>query len=576
VSLDGSDDALPLQSRPEGWFAITTAKAAAGTRYKYVVDGEHYPDPASRFQPDGTHAASEIIDPAAYRWSDIRWLGRPWEEFAIYELHIGTFSDTGDYAGAIAHLDDLVTLGVTAVELMPLAAFPGARNWGYDGVQIYAPSAAYGRPDDLKCLVEACHERHLAIILDVVYNHFGPEGNYLPAIAPNFFTERHHTPWGAAVNYDGDHSRPVRDFVIDNALYWLEEYRFDGLRLDAVHAIVDDSRPDIITELGETVRRRISDRPVHLILENDKNETPRLERRHGKAVHATAQWNDDYHHAFHVMLTGQTAGYYGDYADRPIEHLGRVLATGLAYQGEPSPFRDGETRGGPSAQLPATAFISFLQNHDQIGNTPFGTRIAELVPEPLLHVAVAISLLAPQIPMLFMGEEWASSRPFLFFCDFAPPLDDAVRQGRRREFAHFPEFSDPDAQRRIPDPTAESTFAASRLDWTERRREPHAAWLARYRHLLQLRRDHIAPRLSGIRPGGEYEPIGDIALRVAWQFDDGSRLLLLANFGPEAAALIPQAPSVEPFYCTATRPPGGELPAYCAAFYLVPAATRAP
>src|SRR5579872_1440834 len=272
LRLDGSAEPIAMRSEPGGWFSLVTDRAGAGSRYKYVVDGETYPDPASRFQPDGVHGASEVIDPSAYVWGDDAWRGHPWEEAIVYELHLGTFSESGDCAGAIGRLDELCDLGVTIVELMPVAAFPGSRNWGYDGVQWFAPAAPYGRPEDLKALVEACHARGLAIMLDVVYNHFGPEGNYLYPITPDFFTDRHHTPWGAAINYDGPNSRPVRDFAVANALYWLEEFHFDGLRLDAVHAIADDSKPDIVTEIGEIVRRRITDRPIHLVLENDRNE----------------------------------------------------------------------------------------------------------------------------------------------------------------------------------------------------------------------------------------------------------------------------------------------------------------
>src|SRR5437763_3881037 len=359
LSLEGeaADRAeLAMQSEPGGWFSLTTDRAGPGTRYRYTVDGVAVPDPASRFQPEGVHGPSEVIDASAYRWHDTGWRGRAWEEFVIYELHLGTFSPSGDFAGALGRLDYLRDLGVTAVELMPIGEFAGRRNWGYDGVQLYAPASCYGRPDDLKALVEACHARGLAILLDVVYNHFGPEGNYLPTVAPDFFTERHHTPWGAAIDYDGPSSRPVRDFVVHNALYWLEEFQFDGLRLDAVPAILGESAPDILTELAETVRRPIPDRPVHLVLENDRNEARRLARDYA------AQWNDDLHHALHVLLTGETRGYYGDYAERPIEQLGCALATGFAYQGEPSEHRHGHPRGEPSAHLPATAFVAFLQN----------------------------------------------------------------------------------------------------------------------------------------------------------------------------------------------------------------------
>jgi maltooligosyltrehalose trehalohydrolase len=555
---------VPMQAEPEGWFSITTDKAGVGSRYCYLVDGVAYPDPASRFQPDGVHGASEVIDPTAYEWRDASWRGLRWHELVIYELHLGTFSHSGDFLGAIARLDHLSELGVTAIELMPIAEYPGRRNWGYDGVQWFAPSARYGLPDNLKALVDACHARDLAVLLDVVYNHFGPEGNYLHAIAPDFFTERRHTPWGAAINYDGPRSRAVRDFLLQNALYWLDEYHFDGLRLDAVHAIVDESMPDILTELAETVRGHIPDRVVHLVLENDRNEAWRLERDY------RAQWNDDVHHALHVLSTCDNRGYYGDYAERPIDHLGRALATGFAYQGEASAHRSGHPRGELSDHLPATAFVSFLQNHDQIGNTPFGTRIGAVAPEPLVHAAITIVLLSPQIPLLFMGEEWASSRPFLFFCDFGPPLDEVVREGRRREFAHYPEFADPKARQHIPDPNADRTFAETRLDWSELREPAHARWLDRYRILLALRQREIVPRLADIVPGGECEILGPAALRVGWRFGDASQLLLLANFASSPAPLSKPIGESRPLYSSGELP-GDAIPPSCAAFYLVPA-----
>jgi maltooligosyltrehalose trehalohydrolase len=562
VALVVEDDgAIPMLGEADGWFSVTTHRADAGSRYRYEVDGQSYPDPASRYQPRGVHGPSEVIDPGAYPWRDADWRGRPPHELVIYELHVGTFSEPGDFAGVISHLDHLIELGVTAIELMPIAEFPGRRNWGYDGVQWFAPSSRYGRPEQLKALVDECHSRGIAVLLDVVYNHFGPEGNYLHAIAPDFFTERRHTPWGAAINYDGPRSLPVRDFVLHNALYWLEEFHFDGLRFDAVHTIVDESAPDILTEVSETIRRRITDRPVHLILENDRNEARRLVR------HYTAQWNDDMHHAVHVLLTREDRGYYGDYAERPIEHLGRALATGFAYQGETSEHRHGQRRGEPSGHLPAPAFVSFLQNHDQIGNTPFGNRIGTTVTEPLVHAAITVVLLAPQIPLLFMGEEWASRRPFPFFCDFGPPLNEAVREGRRREFAHYPEFADPEAQRHIPDATAEATFASARLDWSELRAMPYARWLARYRTLLAIRRTQLVPRLAGIEPGGNYTVLGPAALRVEWHLGDGSQLLLLGNFADEPALMPEPIPEGRLLYASGT-PPDRTVPPQSAAFYL--------
>jgi malto-oligosyltrehalose trehalohydrolase len=566
VQLEGGRSPQPMQSEPGGWFSLTTDRAGPGSRYKYVVDGRAFPDPASRFQPDGVHGASEVIDACSYSWSDADWRGVAWEEAIVYELHLGTFSESGDCAGAISHLDELYALGVTVVELMPVAAFPGSRNWGYDGVQLFAPAACYGRPDDLKALVEACHARGLAIMLDVVYNHFGPEGNYLHTIAPDFFTDRHNTPWGAAINYDGPNSRPVRDFMISNALYWLEEFHFDGLRLDAVHAIADESNPDIVTEIGAIIRSRIPDRPIHLVLENDRNEARRLARDDSSVTGYTAQWNDDFHHALHVLVTGETAGYYADVAEHPAAMLGRALATGFAFQGEPSAFRGGEPRGERSDGLPATAFVSFLQNHDQIGNTPFGTRIAQRAPEAAVHAAIAIVLLSPQVPLLFMGEEWACSRPFTFFCDLSPPLDEAVRQGRRREFAQYPEFADPAAQARIPDATAPATFENSKLDWAERNNGVHAQWLARYRRLIEIRRREIVPRLAAIASGGDCRLLGSSALRVEWRLGDNACLTLLANVGDMPAALPTRTPG-RLLYATA-EPPSSSVPPLSAAFFL--------
>jgi maltooligosyltrehalose trehalohydrolase len=564
---------LPMPAAAGGWFGLATDAARAGSRYRYRIDGGlAVPDPASRFQPADVHGPSEVIDPGAFDWRDTGWRGRPWEEIVVYELHTGTFSESGDFAGVARRLDHLVRLGVTAVELLPVADFPGRRNWGYDGVLLYAPDSRYGRPEDLKRLVEACHERGLAIFLDVVYNHFGPDGNYLHLYAKSFFTERHKTPWGAAINFDGAASRPVRDFYVENALYWLEEYRFDGLRFDAVHAILDDSRPDIVTEIADTVRRRVTDRPVHLILENDKNEARYLGRAPGgrPRLH-TAQWNDDVHHALRVLTSGQTGGYYVDYADDPAARLGRGLAEGFIYQGDPSNYRDGERRGEPSADLPPTAFISFIQNHDQVGNEAFGTRLAKLADADAIRAAAAIYLLSPQIPMLFQGEEWGATQPFAFFVDFADPgLAEAVRQGRRAEFAKFPEFADPKMRERIPDPTDEATFRMSALDWSAAERPEHGEWLRYYRELLALRAREIAPRLKGMGGrAGRFERLGDKAVRVEWTLGDGARLTLLANFSA-APVVLSSVPTGRPLFATGRETPVQEMAPRSARFFLTP------
>jgi malto-oligosyltrehalose trehalohydrolase len=565
--------AIPMVREKDGWFSLTTAAARPGTRYRYSIGGKSVPDPASRRQPAGVHGPSEVVDPTEHVWSDLGWCGRRWEELVFYEVHIGTFAESGDFAGVIRHLDHIQELGATALELMPIAEFPGRRNWGYDGVFLYAPASTYGAPEELKRLVEACHARGLAIFLDVVYNHFGPEGNYLPSIAPEFFTERHRTPWGAALDFSSQRGRPVRDFVIHNALYWLEEFHFDGLRLDAVHAIFDETSPDIIDEIARSVRRHITGREVHLVLENDRNEAHRLTRPHGQVEQYTAQWNDDLHHVLHFLVTGEDQGYYGDYAAQPAQHLGRALAEGFAFQGAPSPFRGRRSRGEPSAELPATAFIAFLQNHDQVGNRPFGTRLSVGAVEPALHAGVTIVLLSPQIPLLFMGEEWASTRPFAFFCEFAASLAALVRNGRRREFAHFPEFADEAARERIPDPTAFSTFAMSRVDWAEPSREDHGRWLARYRRLLAIRVHEIVPRLTGIPPfAGHYRMLAPKAVLVEWQLGDLSQLMLVANFADEWVS-IPPISDGRLLYTSAELEalPGSPL---SASFFLLPSAPQ--
>ncbi|MEO8410266.1 MAG: malto-oligosyltrehalose trehalohydrolase [Propionivibrio sp.] len=544
---DDGDDVVPMQPASDGWFERVHAEARAGSRYRFLLpDGLHVPDPASRCNPDDVHAASEVIDPLAYAWRHGDWRGRPWEEAVIYELHIGTFSPAGTFAGVEERLDYLVQLGVTALEIMPVADFPGTRNWGYDGVLPFAPDAVYGRPDDFKHLIDAAHARGLMVFLDVVYNHFGPEGNYLHAYAQAFFNPRHTTPWGAAINFDAEGSRQVRDFFIHNALYWIEEFHLDGLRLDAIHAICDDSSPDIVEELAAAIHSGPgSERQVHLILENDRNQARYLERDgggKGRPLQATAQWNDDIHHVLHVLASGENDGYYADYATQPAKVLARCLTEGFAYQGEASPYRDGELRGEPSAHLPPAAFIDFLQTHDQVGNRAFGERLCHLASPPAMAAVTAVLLLAPATPFLFQGEEFAAAQPFLFFCDFADfgDLAQAVTEGRRREFAGFARFADPAVREHIPDPNAAATFTASVLDWEALTQEPHRGVLALHRQLLALRRQWITPRLAGMGNGSPQTKVfSDTALAVSWRLGDGSRLQLAANLGEDAASIAP-------------------------------------
>jgi maltooligosyltrehalose trehalohydrolase len=528
---------LPLVREEEGWFELRTEAAVPGSQYYFRINGgQNVPDPASRFQPHDVHGPSEVIEPQAFHWEDGGWRGRNWNEAVVYELHAGAFTPGGTFSAVAQRLDYLVDLGITAVELMPVSDFAGRRNWGYDGVFPFAPDSSYGRPEDLKSLVQSAHARGLAVLLDVVYNHFGPEGNYLNLYAPQFFTHRHRTPWGDGINFDGPESRAVRDFFIDNALYWLTEYHFDGLRLDAVHAISDDSAPHILAELAATVRNAIGpDRQVHLILENERNQARRLERdAKCRPETYTAQWNDDIHHALHVLATGERDGYYSDYSERPLDQLGRCLVSGFAYQGEPSRSRNGELRGEPSQGLPPGAFVSFLQNHDQIGNRALGERITKLADARAVRAAMAVLLLAPSPPLLFMGEEFAVDTPFLFFCDFENDLAVAVTNGRRNEFAHFAAFADPAERARIPDPNSVKTFEASRLDWRTIDQPMQRESLACYRQLLKLRRQHIVPRLSDTcHLQASYQTRQAQCLTARWEFGDGSKLTLLANLGAE-------------------------------------------
>jgi malto-oligosyltrehalose trehalohydrolase len=511
VNVEIEGQLHPMTPQPDGWFE-TEARCGAGSAYRYrLPSGQAVPDPASRAQTDDVHGLSLVVDPEAYRWRHPGWKGRPWPETVLYELHPGT---CGGFAGIQADLGRLGDLGITAVELMPVSDFSGTRNWGYDGVLPFAPDRAYGSPDDLRALIDAAHGHGLMMFLDVVYNHFGPDGNYLGLYAPQFFRTDINTPWGAAIDF---RQPPVRRFFIENALYWLREYRFDGLRFDAVHAIEDRT---FLDEMAAEIRATITDRQVHLVLEHDGNEADHL--RHG----FDAQWNDDAHHVLHVLLTGERDGYYGDYAETPASQLARCLAEGFAFQGNPSAYRKGAARGTPSADLPPTAFVLFLQNHDQVGNRPFGDRLTTLAHPEALKAAVTLQLLAPNIPLLFMGEERMSRAPFQFFTDFHGELATAVREGRRREFAAFGGFGGAD----IPDPNAKETF--------ERSRVPATGDDSFHRSLLRLRHEVIIPRLAGTRTI-DAKPIGEAAVAAYWRLGDGAVLALAANFAAEACTFDP-------------------------------------
>ncbi|WP_313621651.1 malto-oligosyltrehalose trehalohydrolase [Achromobacter sp.] len=507
---------IPLRPGADGYTQVDV-DCPPGSRYHYRLDANTViPDPASRLQEGDVHGDSIVVAPGAYRWRHPDWTGRPWEETVIYEVHAGL---AGGYAGLIGRLPELAATGITMLELMPIADFPGERNWGYDGVLPYAPDTAYGKPEDLKRLIDTAHGLGMGVMLDVVYNHFGPDGNFLSQYAAPFFRDDIDTPWGAAIDF---REPAVSAFFKENALYWLTEYRFDGLRLDAVHAIAGH---EWLHELAHFVRDGVSaERNVHLVVENDDNRASLLRGDF------EAQWNDDAHHVLHHLLTGEDRGYYADYSVEPAQALARCLSEGWLYQGQPSAYRGGQPRGEPSADLPPTAFVLFLQNHDQTGNRARGERLTALVDSPQrLRAAVALQLLSPQIPLIFMGEERGARAPFLYFTSHTnAALAQAVRDGRQREFAAFPEFSGDTPATQVPDPNDPATYQAS-APWRD---DPDSAeWLRDYTALLQLRARLIAPRLAGAVSLGA-AAVGDRSVFARWELADGARLTVYTNLGP--------------------------------------------
>jgi len=538
---DGKSVAMLPQA--EGWFEVEI-KCPAGTRYRYNIDGEKdVPDPASRAQACDVHGWSRVVDPLAYKWRHSQWQGRPWHEAVIYELHVGAM---GGYAGVEKHLPRLAELGVTAIELMPLAQFPGERNWGYDGVLPYAPHSSYGTPEQLKHLIDSAHEHGLAVILDVVYNHFGPDGNYLGQYAQGFFREDVHTPWGAGIDFE---RREVRHFFLDNALMWLMDYRFDGLRLDAVHAI---DNPGFLQQLAQRVRQQVdTGRHVWLVLENEFNQASLLEHDFD------AQWNDDGHNALHVLLTGETDAYYSDFAADTTAKLARCLGEGFIYQGETT--RHGHTRGEPSAHLPPSAFVLFLQNHDQIGNRALGERLHQLCSPQALKAATTLLLLSPMIPLMFMGDEVNAKEPFLFFTDHHGELAEAVREGRRNEFADFAAFQDPERRERIPDPNALPTFQQSNPTFTDSEQAQF------YRQLLSLRHRHLVPHLPGSVALGA-QVLADGAVTARWRLGNGSLLQIDLNL----SATPVNHPAPEHLLFATPAEQGAQLPPYSARVSLSP------
>jgi maltooligosyltrehalose trehalohydrolase len=507
-------------------FVGDCAELPAGSRYGYLLDGEGpFPDPASRFQPDGVHGASMIVDPAAFAWTDGGWSGVPLTDLVIYELHVGTFTSAGTFASAAERLDDLRELGITAIELMPVADFAGSRNWGYDGVALFAPARCYGTPDDLRRFVDRAHAAGLAVLVDVVYNHTGPDGSYLGRFSPFYFSQRHNSPWGAGMNFDGEHSPAVREFFIENAQHWVHEYHMDGLRLDATHAMRDDSSLHFVAELAGRIGASAGGRRVHVIAEDHRNlaaiVTPTARRGWG----LDAVWADDFHHQMRRRLAGDSDGYYMDYSGTSAD-IAATIRQGWFFTGQHS-AHFGAPRGTDASGIDPARFVVCLQNHDQVGNRAFGERLHHQIELAAFRAASALLLLLPETPLLFMGQEWAASSPFQYFTDHEPSLGRLVTEGRRREFGTFAAFGDAAAIDLIPDPQALSTFEASCLDWAERDQPSRAAMLRLYQALLAFRRQELDPATAADAGTAQALDEDTVAFRRVGR--DGQPVLVVAR-----------------------------------------------
>ena len=532
IKLEESGKLLAATPRGDGWHELETEEARPGTRYRFVLpDGAEIPDPASRYQPQDVHGPSEVIDPAAYEWSDEGWVGRPWEEAVLYELHVGTFTQEGTFRSAMEHLDHIAELGATGIELMCLSDFAGNRNWGYDPALLYAPDSAYGRPEDLKAFIDAAHARSLMVILDVVYNHFGPEGNYLPQIFPHLLSERHRTPWGQALNFDAEGSAEVRKFILHNALYWIEEFHVDGLRVDASHAMIDEGPRHVLDDLRDCVQEVARGRRVHLVLENESNTSERLMRdAAGRPESYTAQWNHDITHLLGAVLGKPCEERREDDAGE-TDRLGKALAKGFVIAAEE------KGRFIFEGKAPPTAFVGFIQTHDLIGNRIFGDRVSDIVSQESVRAIAAIYLLLPQIPLIFMGEEWAASTPFPFFCDYHGELADEVRKGRCDQLAKLDPAPSEEEMKRAPDPQADETLRSAQLRWDELGSRDHAELFEWYKRVLQVRQEAVVPLLRGLTGTcGRYGMIGPGALQISWDLAGDTKLHLHANLCAQSAA----------------------------------------
>ncbi|HVZ88191.1 MAG TPA: malto-oligosyltrehalose trehalohydrolase [Polyangia bacterium] len=542
VHGEGRERSVPLPAEPgaAGMFAGFVDGLRAGDRYAFRLDDDPhaYPDPASRFQPDGPHGPSEVIDPATFTWTDAGWRGIAPRNRVIYELHLGTFTPEGTYAAAAERLPHLADLGVTLIELMPVAEFAGRFGWGYDGVDLWAPSHLYGRPDDLRRFVDRAHALGVGVILDVVYNHFGPDGNYLAEFSADYFTDRYANEWGAAINFDGPGSGPVRDLCVENAAYWISEFHLDGLRLDATQQIFDASPEHLVAAVGRRARETAGERVVFVVAENEPQEA-RLARPAAAGGHGLdALWNDDFHHTARVALTGHDEAYYSDYHGTPQELLS-ALIWGTLFQGQRYAWQK-QPRGTPAFDLPLESFVLYLENHDQVANTIHGARLATAVAPGLLRALTAATLLAPSTPMLFQGQEFGSTRPFLYFADHGPELRAKVEAGRQSFLAQFPSAATPAARAALRPPADERTFTDCKLDWSERER--HGGTLALHRDLLRLRRSAPFATAARERMAGAVLGPATFVLRF---FGDGDRLLVV-NLGRDFAAPAVAEPLLAP------------------------------
>lgn len=519
---DAGEASYPMVREELGYHAVLVESARAGARYKYRIDGRLYPDPASRSQPEGVHGPSEVVDPSCFGWTDHDWSGLRADSLVIYELHVGAFTPAGTFDAAIERLEAVRLLGANAVEVMPIASFSGSRNWGYDGVALYAPAQVYGGPEGFRRFVNAAHELGLGVLLDVVYNHFGPEGNYVGAVTGGrFFTSRYATPWGDAVNYDGEGSAAVREFVIENARHWALEYHVDGLRLDATHQIVDQSSPHVLQEIARELhalpRRRL------VIAEDERNERRLVLPPSQNGYGLDAVWADDLHHQVRRLVAGDREGYFRSYGGT-VDDVVETLRKGWYHDGQ-SVDPDRRSRGTPADGLSPHAFVHCIQNHDQVGNRAMGDRLNHVIPLPAYRAVSTLLLLSPYTPLIWMGQEWASTSPFSYFTDHPEALGQLVIQGRRDEFSSFSAFADPVERERIPDPQAESTFQSSKLCWDELDREPHRGVRELYRALLELRR-----QLPSTREGFRCAKVAEAALAFTRASQGGELLLVAINF----------------------------------------------